>query len=72
MVTFTKPPKHHRASYRVSADLSGIHVEFLDGNFFDNTVVDKKGTTVLDYNIAQVTQEVRAALYYLGTDGTAH
>lgn len=71
-MTFHKPPKGRRATYRVSVDRSGLQLE-VDEDFWDDTVVDhKKGHTALDINIAQVIQEIRAALYYIGTEGTAH
>lgn len=69
---FHKPAKGARSAYRLSASREGVHIEFMDGNFFNNDIIDRKGTTALDINIAQVVQEVRSALYYIGTDSTAH
>lgn len=59
------------ARYAIRADRSELHVRF-DDHFFDNTILDAQGTTVLDRNIAAVIQEIRAALYYVGTDTTPH
>ena len=64
--------KHRRTRFQVTVNRAGVAVEFLDENFFDNTILDDKGTTSLDFNIAQLVQEVRAALYFVGTEGTKH
>lgn len=60
--------------YRVSANRDELHLELDDKTFWDNTIViTKDGTqTQLDINIASVLEEIRAALYYIGTEGTKH
>jgi hypothetical protein len=58
--------------YRLHATRAGVRLDFLDEHFFDNRIIDEKGTTALDHHIAAVVQEIRAALYYLATDGTKH
>lgn len=63
----TPSPSH----YRISASREELRIEF-DDQFFNDAVIDEKGTTRLDYNIASIVQEVRTALYYVGTDGTKH
>jgi len=66
-----KSSRTRRTTYRVAVDESGIRVEF-DEYFWNDTVIDDKGTTALDFNIAQVLQEIQTALYYIGTTGTKH
>ena len=65
-----KPP--HRVTYRLTVSRSEVEIEFIDEHFWDNKIIDEKGTTLLDHNIASVLQELRAALYFLGTDLTRH
>ena len=64
--------KHRKTRFQVEVSQSGVAIVFLDEKFFDNTIIDDKGTTSLDINIAQLVQEVRAALYFVGTEGTKH
>ena len=61
-----------RSQYRITVSRSEVHIEFLDEHFWNNTILDEKGTTSLDLNIASVVQEIRAALYFVGTDTTRH
>ena len=65
-------PKQHRVTYRLTVSRAEVEIEFIDDHFWDNKVIDEKGTTTLDHNIASVLQELRAALYYLGTDFPRH
>ena len=59
--------------YRVSAARDEVRLDIDEQTFWDNTVVvAKDGTTQLDVNIAAVVEEIRAALYYIGTDGPKH
>jgi hypothetical protein len=72
-VTFHRSSKgKHPTTYRIAADRSELRIHF-DEHFFNDAIVNPKdGTTALDINIAQVVQEVRAALYFIGTDGIQH
>jgi hypothetical protein len=59
-------------AYRLTADESGVQLEVNDA-FWNEKIIDTgTGTTQLDFNIAQVVQEIRAALYYIATKGTRH
>lgn len=63
------PPK---TTYRIIASREGVEIE-LDENFWNNAVVrPQDGTTALDIYIATLVQEIRTALYFLGTEGTRH
>lgn len=64
-----RTPKSSR--YRISVSREELRVEF-DENFFDNSFIDDKGTTALDKNVASIVQEIRTALYYVGTEGIQH
>lgn len=65
-----KAPRR-KPSYRLAADRSGLQLS-LDENFWNDTVVRCDGTTALDNNIETIIQEIRAALYVVGTNGTNH
>jgi hypothetical protein len=63
-------PKPTRFSIAIARDEMRLNI---DEHFWDDTIVSEKdGTTQLDFNIATVLQEIRAALYYVATDGTKH
>jgi hypothetical protein len=72
MPLFIKGMRGKRTAYRVEAARDGVQLT-IDDTFWNDTVVSPRdGTTQLDVNIAQVVQEIRAALYYIATDGTKH
>ncbi len=71
-VRISRGARGARPAYRVSASREGVELS-IDENFWNDEVVEAAtGTTALDHNIATVCAEIRAALYYIATDGTRH
>lgn len=71
-VVINRAAKPQRPAFRISADYEGLNLS-LDSEFWNDTIVNPQdGTTALDHNIATVIQEIRAALYYVGTTGRPH
>lgn len=58
--------REQRSVYRLEAGREGLRVAF-DEEFFDNQVIRKDGTTRLDIHVASLVQEIRTALYLIGT-----
>jgi hypothetical protein len=57
--------------YRITASVGGLRVK-LDESFWSNEVIDAQGTTRLDEHLASLVQEIRQAVYYIGTTGPSH
>lgn len=58
--------------YHLLVDHNGVTLA-LNETFWDDTITDATtGTTALDRNVAQVVQEIRAALYFVATEGPRH
>jgi len=60
------------AAYRLTASREGLQIEILHEDFWDNTIIDTKGTTWLDVHVSSVCQEIRQALYCIGCQDLIH
>lgn len=61
-----------RWPFRLQGNTEDIAIA-IGPEFWDTTVIDDRGTTTLDLNLAALVQELRTAVYYISTqDLTQH